>query len=124
MMQIVGYMPMPADFRYKAIYDRGKPSLPKKHPMMDTGHRAKIFAPFDALRGFNFAIMSKEVPYMPKCILEEEEQAELNSAPAWQGKASSARTMPVLSFGGRFSLPLVHYNCAAASVAAFSFGKI
>ena len=78
MMLTVGYMPMPADFRYKAIYDRGKPSLPKKHPMMDTGHRAKIFAPFDALRGFNLAIMSKEVPYVPKRMLEEEEQAELN----------------------------------------------
>ena len=50
----------------------------KKHPMMDTGHRAKIFAPFDALRGFNLAIMSKEVPYVPKRILEEEEQEELN----------------------------------------------
>ena len=62
----------------KAVYDRGKPSLPKKHPMMDTGHRAKIFAPFDALRGFNLAIMSKEVLYVPKRILEEEEQEELN----------------------------------------------
>lgn len=77
-MQTVGYMPMPADFRYKAVYDRGKPSLPKKHPMMDTGHRAKIFAPFDALRGFNLAIMSKEVLYVPKRILEEAEQEELN----------------------------------------------
>ena len=101
-MQTVGYMPMPADFRYKAVYDRGKPSLPKKHPMMDTGHRAKIFAPFDALRGFNLAIMSKEVPYVPKRILEEEEQEELesvhtNASMIMANKMKPAKTMSSLS---------------------------
>ena len=77
-MTMVGYMPMPADFRYKAIFEQGKPSPSKKHPLMERGHRAKIFAPFAALRGFDQAILSKDVQYVPRRILSEEDKAELD----------------------------------------------
>ena len=46
-------------FRYQKVYDKGKPvhdkydSFSIKHPPMDLSKRAKIFSPFDALKGFN-----------------------------------------------------------------------
>lgn len=50
-------------------------------PKMDLGNRAKIFAPFDALRGFNFAIMAEEAEraMLPRVELSEDLQEELNS---------------------------------------------
>ena len=77
-MMTVGYMPMPADFRYRDVCLRGKPELPPRHPAMDTGHRAKIFAPFAALRGFDQAVLSKDVLYTDRVRLDEEELDELN----------------------------------------------
>ena len=56
-MYAIGVMPMPADFKYAEVMRRGKPQHERfdpfsiKHPKMDHGKRAKIFAPFDALRG-------------------------------------------------------------------------
>lgn len=57
---------IPADFRYKHVLEKGKPEHEKtdpfriRHPVMPVAKRAKIFAPFDALRGFNEAIKAKE----------------------------------------------------------------
>lgn len=50
---------------------------------MDLGNRAKIFAPFDALRGFNFAIMAEEAEraMLPRVELSEDMQEELNCKP-------------------------------------------
>ena len=45
---------------------------------MPASRRAKIFAPFDALRGFDFAIMCKNELYTDKMILSPEEQEELD----------------------------------------------
>ena len=45
---------------------------------MPAGKRAKIFAPFDALRGFDFAIMCKNELYTDKMLLSPEEQEELD----------------------------------------------
>ncbi|MCR5282843.1 MAG: hypothetical protein K6E18_05685 [Lachnospiraceae bacterium] len=45
-------------FKYKDVLDRGKPvhekddSFSIKHPPMELSKRAKIFSPFDALKGF------------------------------------------------------------------------
>ena len=45
--------------RYRKVYERGKPKhspfddFSIKHPAMDLSRRAKIFSPFDALKGFN-----------------------------------------------------------------------
>ncbi len=61
----IGVMAMPADFKYRAVFMKGRPQhdgcdpFSLKHPKMDTGRRAKIFAPFDALRGFSAAIMER-----------------------------------------------------------------
>ena len=57
---------------------KGKPEIPAKHPSMDTGRRAKIFAPFAALKGFKEAVASKEVLYEDRRRVSEEEHDELN----------------------------------------------
>lgn len=77
----IGYMPMPADFKYADLYRAGRPQHEKfddfwcRHPPMDCGKRAKIFAPFNALRGFDREIenskakaqsrLENEVEYIP-----------------------------------------------------------
>ena len=58
--------PLPQNFRYRETYLQGRPQHQKadpfrvRHPLMDIGRRAKIFAPFDALRGFSAAILAQE----------------------------------------------------------------
>ena len=74
----------PKDFEYIEVVRTGKPvheqydSFWIKHPPMDLSRRAKIFSPFDALRGFNEAVSAKEVLYVPKKELNEEEMRELD----------------------------------------------
>ena len=52
--------------RYRKVYERGKPKhspfddFSIKHPAMALSRRAKIFSPFDALKGFNEEIASTE----------------------------------------------------------------
>ena len=65
-MAILGDMSMPEGFRYRSVSLKGKPQHDKtdsfrlRHPSMDVGRRAKIFAPFDALRGFSAAVLEEE----------------------------------------------------------------
>lgn len=60
----IGEMSMPVNFKYRKLFLHGRPKHEKfddfwrKHPPMGTVHRAKIFAPFDALVGFDEAIES------------------------------------------------------------------
>lgn len=83
-MDAIGVMPVPADFRYLEVFLKGKPKHDRfdpfriRHPRMDVGHRAKIFAPFDALKGFSEAIGSKEVLYENKTELMPEDAEELS----------------------------------------------
>ncbi len=57
---------LPSSFKYGTVYEKGKPIHDKldtfsiKHPPMELSRRAKIFSPFDALKGFSDAISSKE----------------------------------------------------------------
>ena len=81
---MIGYMQMPADFIYKDVFLKGKPVHQRfdrfrlRHPTMDCGRRAKIFAPFDALAGFNEAVAAKEVLYEFRRELDDGEKEELN----------------------------------------------
>lgn len=83
-MNAVGYMTMPAEFPYRDVFLIGKPQhnrfdlFSAKHPKMDVGRRAKIFAPFDALKGFSEAVASKDVRYVEHVELQDEERDELN----------------------------------------------
>lgn len=83
-MYSIGVMPVPLDFKYLDVLEKGKPQHERfdafsvRHPKMSAGKRAKIFAPFDALRGFNFAISCKEVLYEEKPELSRDDERELN----------------------------------------------
>lgn len=65
-MRTIGTMPMPVDFRYREVFMKGRPRHERpdafriRHPRMDVGRRAKIFAPFDALKGFSEALRAEE----------------------------------------------------------------
>ena len=75
---------MPAGFRYREVFLKGKPqhdrydSFRIRHPQMDVGKRAKLFAPFDALRGFDFAILMKNELYTEKSDMSPEDREELD----------------------------------------------
>ena len=49
-------------FKYIKVFEKGRPmhqqydNFSMKHPMMELSRRAKIFSPFDALKGFKEAI--------------------------------------------------------------------
>ena len=57
---------MPAGFKYKDVFLKGRPVHDKysrfyaKHPPMPPSRWAKIYSPFDALKGFREAIGSME----------------------------------------------------------------
>lgn len=57
---------IPFSFRYRDVFLKGKPKHDKtdsfsiKHPAMDLGRRAKIFSPFDALKGFSDELVKSE----------------------------------------------------------------
>lgn len=77
-MTTIGMMKMPVDFRYRKIHLMGRPRHEKysdfwrKHIPMDRTHRAKQFAPFDALDGFDEAIAGKEVLYVEQKRMDED----------------------------------------------------
>ena len=81
---VVGFMQMPAGFRYKEVLRRGRPKHEKydsfwiRHPPMPASRWAKIFAPFDALYGFDDRITGKEVLYCERKVLSEGEEEELS----------------------------------------------
>ena len=83
-MDILTDTDLPDNFRYKNVFRRGKPvhekfdSFSVRHPAMPLEKRAKIFSPFDALKGFNEAIASKEVIYESRRILSEEDMQMLD----------------------------------------------
>lgn len=81
---MIGKMDMPPGFRYRDVFYKGKPCHNRydyflaKHPRMDIGRRAKIFSPFDALKGFSEAVAAKEELYVSRKELNEEDKAELD----------------------------------------------
>ena len=83
-MYAIGVMPMPANFRYRNVFLKGKPRHDRydpfriRHPEMPPAKRAKLFAPFDALRGFDFAILMKNEIYKNRVIMSPEDREELD----------------------------------------------
>ena len=79
-MMTVGEMPMPAGFRYRDVFLRGRPHHQKydafwrKHPPMTPQRWAKIYAPFDALDGFDECISARNVLYSGRKNLSADER--------------------------------------------------
>ena len=75
---------IPKSFRYSRTYQKGKPvhdrfdAFSMRHPAMPLEKRAKIFAPFDALKGFDEAIAAKDIRYEERTELSEEDMHQLN----------------------------------------------
>ena len=70
------------DFPYLQVLMEGRPQHDTddfcfRHPQMEQGKRAKLFAPFDALDGYGESISSKNTVYTDKIILDESEKEEL-----------------------------------------------
>ena len=81
---MLGYMAVPDDFKYADVLKHGKPahtvndSFAVKHPAMSLGKRAKIFSPFDAIKGFSEAVEAKDELYCERIELSEDECADLD----------------------------------------------
>ena len=92
----------PQNFKYIEVVKKGKPEHQKydnfyiNHPPIDLSRRAKIFSPFDALKGFNEAIASKDVLYEKRKELTEEDirvlNVKLNILSQLTGNSKEART--------------------------------
>ena len=82
-MEMNGYTAVPKDFPYFEVLRKGMPEHEKtdpfriRHPRMDVGHRAKIFAPFDALKGFNEEL-AKSRQRHEESMTPEREAAEVS----------------------------------------------
>jgi len=73
------------DFTYADIIDSHRPAhdgdvFSRRHPRMARLNRAKIFAPFAALAGYDEAVKSKQVPYEPRRIRDADALRALNRA--------------------------------------------
>ena len=83
-MNSLGTVPRPVNFPYWDVFFKGKPQHEPcdpfriRHPSMDPGKRAKIFAPFDALTGFREEVASKNILYEALREATPEEERELN----------------------------------------------
>ncbi len=85
--------PIPSSFRYRNVYEKGKPVHDKfdsfyvKHPPMELSRRDKIFSPFDALKGFNDAIFDAELRHSsmnepaPSDSFEDDDSLFMNDDP-------------------------------------------
>lgn len=63
-------------FRERPVHDGDLFS--RRHPRMSRLNRAKIFAPFAALAGFDARVRRKEIAYVPKAQLDADEAWALN----------------------------------------------
>ena len=73
----------PAVERYGDIIFQDRPGhngdlFSRRHPRMIQLNRAKIFAPFAALVGFDERVHRKEIAYVPRHLLDADEEWELN----------------------------------------------
>ena len=110
---------LPIGFKYTAAFLAGRPQhhrfddFSRKHPKMDRGRRAKIFAPFDALDGYSESIDSKNVQYVERIELEEADRIELNRrlqilrSLTYNGKLARANQVKV---SVRYYIPCTDHN--------------
>lgn len=79
----IGSIPVPPGFKHMRLLAAGRPQhcgdyFSVRHPKMNCAKRAKIFAPFAALRGFDFELWKKDLQYEARRERTEEQVRELN----------------------------------------------
>ena len=82
-MKAASFQTIPSIARYGNLIFMDRPVhtddvFSRRHPKMTLLNRAKIFAPFAALVGFDEQIRSKDVSYEYKHVLDADEEWELN----------------------------------------------
>ncbi len=80
---LIGFTVPAAVMKYGDIIFQDRPThdgdlFSRRHPRMSQLNRAKIFAPFAALVGFDDRVHRKEKVYVPKHELDADEEWELN----------------------------------------------
>ena len=131
-MSSIGVMAMPADFRYRDVFLKGKPQHDRfdlfriRHPSMDVGRRAKIFSPFDALKGFNEAIASKDVLYRERVELSDEDRNAFMADVTRVTRAMQKAFQPEKINYGAYSdkLSHLHFHLAPKYVDGPDYGGI
>lgn len=83
MRYIVDGTPIPDQFPYLSVLLEGRPrhqtdDFSRRHPPMDRGKRAKLFAPFDALDGYSESIAGKDAAYTDRLCPDERDREEIN----------------------------------------------
>ena len=73
------------NFAYTDIINLHRPThdgdvFSRRHPKMARQNRAKLFAPFAALSGFDEAVRAKQAPYVPRRVGDADELRALNLA--------------------------------------------
>ena len=73
---------VPVQFPYLNVLFQGRPQhrmdeFSQRHPQMERGRRAKLFAPFDALDGYGDSIREKDTVYVDRIIPDDSEREEL-----------------------------------------------
>ncbi len=74
---------MPGNFPLKNVFMKGRPKHEKydpfwiRHPPMPAGRRAKLFAPFAALKGYDEEVASKQIVYEDRSAMEKEDPESL-----------------------------------------------
>ncbi len=63
--------------RYDDMLRMPRP-VSRRHPQMPNAQRAKQFMPFAALRGYGDALAEKEIAFVPRSLLSEEDAALLD----------------------------------------------
>lgn len=86
---------------YADILDRERPAhrddpFSYRHPKMARLNRAKLFAPFAALAGYDAAVRSKEVPYTETRVPDADEVVALNRRLNRLSDAVRARRAPAV----------------------------
>ena len=81
------------EFAYSDIIGLGRPAhdgdaFSRRHPRMAQLNQAKIFAPFAALSGYDEAVRSKQVPYVPRRQRDAGQMRALNRALATLERAT------------------------------------
>ena len=83
-MELSDKYTIPENFKYREVVLKGKPRHSAddpfliRHPKMDLSRRAKLFAPFDALRGFSAAVIAKDERYEARKEMDAEILEDLN----------------------------------------------
>lgn len=101
---------IPSGFKYAPVLEKGRPVheddyFSIRHPHMDIGKRAKIFAPFAALAGFEDEIAAKNILYVSKRHLDEAELAVIDRKLSLLKKMTAGRNKKKVTASVEYYLP-------------------